>query len=154
MTKKIMGILTTLSMLLITTFLGSSLTSCEFYKADQQRSKDSIMTVSIVREIMNPQIESVDQALVIQSQKQTENDYNLIFRNMQPSTLRAVTSVLLNENHGATITQIVQEYLANQKVYDNLPDVNDDSKKLEKAAPGELTTPPAITDSATKDISI
>lgn len=114
------------SFALFVAILGlTALTSCGHESGNRKiKNSDSAFVVGIVDKYCHPEMSNVDEALMLQQQMLMEADYNYVFRNMPPRTLKAVVHVITHKNSTPTFTikDIAQEYLSSQKVYDNLPD--------------------------------
>jgi len=123
--KRIMAV----SFVLLAAILGlTALTSCGHESGNRNiKNSDSAFVVGIVDKYCHPEMSTVDEAVMLQRQMLMEADYNYVFRNMPTQTLKAVVHVMMHKNHGTptfTVKDIAQEYLSSQKVYDNLPDDN------------------------------
>lgn len=119
----------TVSFVLFAAILGvTALTSCNYESGHRNiKNSDSAFVVGIVDKYCHPEMSTVDEAVMLQRQMLMEADYNYVFRNMPTQTLKAVVHVMMHKNHGTptfTVKDIAQEYLSSQKVYDNLPDDN------------------------------
>lgn len=119
----------TVSFVLFAAILGlTALTSCDHESCNRKiKNSDSAFVVGIIDQYCHPEMSSVDEAIMLQRQMAMEADYEYVFRNMPPQTLKAVVHVMMHKNHGTptfTVKDIAQEYLSSQKVYDNLPDDN------------------------------
>lgn len=119
----------TVSFVLFAAILGlTALTSCDYESGNRKiKNSDSAFVVGIIDQYCHPEMSSVDEAIMLQRQMAMEADYEYVFRNMPPQTLKAVVHVMMHKNHGTptfTVKDIAQEYLSSQKVYDNLPDDN------------------------------
>nr|DAV74015.1 MAG TPA: Protein of unknown function (DUF3042) [Bacteriophage sp.] len=127
MGKWIKGFLTASFMLFVAALGLATLTSCNYESGNRKiKNSDSAFVVGIVDKYCHPEMSSVDEALMLQQQMLMEADYENVFRNMPPQTLKAVVHVMMHKNSTPTFTvkDIAQEYLSSQKVYDNLPDDN------------------------------
>ena len=125
MEKWIKGFLTASFMLFVATLGLTALTSCGHESGNRKiKNSDSAFVVGVIDKYCHPEMSNVDDALMLQQQILMEADYNYVFRNMPPRTLKAVVHVITHKNSTPTFTikDIAQEYLSSQKVYDNLPD--------------------------------
>lgn len=134
------------SFVLFVAVLGlTTLTSCSHESGNRKiKNSDSAFVVGIVDKYCHPEMSNVDEALMLQQQMLMEADYNYVFRNMPPRTLKAVVHVMTHKNSTPTFTikDIAQEYLSSQKVYDNLPDNEQESDVVSK--PKLLDEPDSI----------
>ena len=116
------------SFMLFAVALGLTiLTSCGHESGNRKiKNSDSAFVVGIIDKYCHPEMSTVDEALMLQQQMLMDADYEYVFRNMPPKTLKSVVSVMIHKNSTPTFTikDIAQEYLSSQKVYDNLPDDN------------------------------
>lgn len=127
MEKWIKGVLTASFMLFAVALGLTTLTSCGHESGNRKiKNSDSAFVVGIVDKYCHPEMSNVDEALMLQQQMLMDADYEYVFRNMPPKTLKSVVSVMIHKNSTPTFTvkDIAQEYLSSQKVYDNLPDDN------------------------------
>ena len=81
---------------------------------------DSSAILQLVDEAINPTVHSVKEAYYLRCATINAHENDSIFCNMPESTLKYVTTVLLNKEERVTKSSIVNEYLQNNKVYDNL----------------------------------
>lgn len=81
---------------------------------------DSNAILQLVDEAINPTVHSVKEAYYLRCATINAHENDSIFCNMPESTLKYVTTVLLNKEERVTKSSIVNEYLQNNKVYDNL----------------------------------
>ena len=127
MKKWIKGILMASFMLFAVALGLTILTSCGHESGNRKiKNSDSAFVVGIIDKYCHPEMSTVDEALMLQQQMLMDADYEYVFRNMPPKTLKSVVSVMIHKNSTPTFTikDIAQEYLSSQKVYDNLPDDN------------------------------
>lgn len=128
MGKWIKGFLAASFMLFVAALGLATLTSCNHESGNRKiKNSDSAFVVGIVDQYCHPEMSTVDEAVMLQRQMAMDADYEHVFINMPPQTLKAVVHVMTHKNHGTpkfTIKDIAQEYLSSQKVYDNLPDDN------------------------------
>lgn len=128
MEKWIKGFLAASFMLFAATLGLTALTSCGHESGNRKiKNSDSAFVVGIVDKYCHPEMSSVDEAVMLQQQMLMEDNYERVFMGMPTQTLKAVVHVMMNKNHGTptfTVKDIAQEYLSSQKVYDNLPDDN------------------------------
>ena len=128
MEKWIKGVLMASFMLFAVSLGLTTLTSCGHESGNRKiKNSDSAFVVGIVDKYCHPEMSTVDEALMLQQRMLMDADYEYVFRNMPPQTLKAVVHVMMHKNHGTptfTVKDIAQEYLSSQKVYDNLPDDN------------------------------
>lgn len=124
MEKWIKGIMTVATLLFVA-FLGYSLTSCNHVNGQQKlKHADSAFVVGLIQEYHNPKISNEDDAVLVQNQLLSEREYETLFVNLPQSTLKAIVHVLQRQSNSKavfTIKDVCQEYIANRKVYDNLP---------------------------------
>ena len=146
MEKWIKGVLIASFMLFAVALGLTTLTSCGHESGNRKiKNSDSAFVVGIVDKYCHPEISTVDEALMLQQQMLMDADYEYVFRNMPPRTLKAVVSVMMHKNSTPTFTvkDIAQEYLSSQKVYDNLPDDNKQDQNV-GAGPKLLEEPDSI----------
>ena len=128
MKKWIKGFLAASFMLFAATLGLTALTSCNHESGNRKiKNSDSAFVVGIVDKYCHPEMSSVDEAVMLQQQMLMEDNYERVFMGMPTQTLKAVVHVMMNKNHGTptfTVKDIAQEYLSSKRVYDNLPDDN------------------------------
>ena len=83
-------------------------------------STDSMITANVIAKMSNPEFKSVSEVIIFRDQLQENEQTDSIFMALPAGVLRDVTNVLLNKNGTATKLTIVNEYLDNQSVYNNL----------------------------------
>ena len=134
-------------MLFVAILGATALTSCNYESGHRNiKNSDSVFVVGIVDKYCHPEMSTVDEAVMLQRQMAMEADYEHVFINMPPQTLKAVVHVMMHKNHGTptfTVKDIAQEYLSSQRVYDNLPDDNQQDPDM-VANPKVLNEPDSV----------
>lgn len=83
-------------------------------------STDSMITANVIAKVSNPEFKSVSEVMIFRDQLQENEQTDSVFMALPAGILRDVTNVLLNKYGMATKLTIVNEYLDNQSVYNNL----------------------------------
>lgn len=100
---------------------------------------DSIKVAQIYEQLKSPVVYSIKDAQDLQDVMVHESTVDNLFMSIPPDIMRNVTNVLLNTEGYATKQSIVNEYRANDGIYNNLPpapDANEtnDSTKVDLSA--------------------
>lgn len=100
---------------------------------------DSIKVAQIYEQLKSPVVYSIKDAQDLQDVMVHESTVDNLFMSIPPDIVRNVTNVLLNKEGYATKQSIVNEYRANDAIYNNLapaPDANEtnDSTKVDLSA--------------------
>lgn len=88
-------------------------------------STDSIEQVQQLDYYFNPTFTNVDEVLKYKLRVEKADIDDSIIRHIPNETLINISTVLVNKNKQFTKSDIVDEYLKSQTVYDNLPSVKD-----------------------------
>lgn len=117
--KKILGVLA----VLVVAFLGTMiLINCDRKtRPSYNEGVDSVFVADYVKNVVNPTFTSVDEVINYRQNLCEDDEVTFEFLNIDPNILNTVASVLLKRNSTATKKQIVQEYKANEAIYNNLP---------------------------------
>lgn len=126
-----------------------TLTSCDKGKAMFTPTVESAQVKLCIDSIVNPAFTSATDAISLQNTLNANAYVDSIFMNLPEKTVRDVCSVLLKRRATVTKKDIVNEFVANRQIYENLPkngaptadkpDVNKQSETIAKIGPVELT---------------
>ena len=107
------------------------LTSCNHRKyADVYiESEDSVYNAKQIDDYFNPTFTTIDDVLKYRDKLSKRDFDDSIIRNMPNETLINVSTVLLNKSKIFTQSDIVDEYLRSNTIYDNLPKQSVDPPK-------------------------
>ena len=120
MTKWIKSVLTTL-LVMITVFMGISISSCTHKSGRMSRAqRDSVNVNAAIKQMSNPTVSSIEDAVNLQQDALSAYTEDSIFRSMSQTSLKSVVIVLLNKQTTVTRKDIIDEYRLNKNVYDNL----------------------------------
>lgn len=109
----------TLCALILIAICSIGIASCD-RKINPVDQGDSIWVAEQLSEFTNPTCTSVDEVLVTQDLMKEKDQNILLFKSMPQETLKDVATVLINRNGKTSLNEIVDEYVANNSVYDNL----------------------------------
>lgn len=135
-------------MSLIALVAAISFSSCDKFKTcscttDEYCFVDSDYVDSYVSERLDPTFSSLNDVLSYQGKVVDDYSTKEVFRQMPPDVLLNVANVLLRTNLNVTARDIVAEYLANKRIYDNLQLPNDSIKhptsRAEKSGQDTIT---------------
>lgn len=101
-----------------------TLTSCEklvSYPNNYDTAPDSVLIAQQVEAIANPVFETVKEVILYRYQADQGAKIDSIFGSLTDEQIRNVATVVINRDGCATKKSIVEEYRANNAVYDNLP---------------------------------
>lgn len=98
------------------------ITSCNERTRYLTPKGDSIRTAKLIDKIVNPVFTSVESLSAYQDIDIQEHKIGDIFRAMPKTTLQKVATVCINKTGKVSKKSLVNEYLANSSVYDNLSD--------------------------------
>lgn len=108
--------------LLFAAVLGVTLTSCEhFTNFEKRHFVDSTKVAEMITQKVTPAFSDLERITVYKQQRQVEYKTNSTFVAMSDQTLKSVVNVLLSRQTTVTVEQVVNEYLNNREIYDNLP---------------------------------
>lgn len=105
--------------------VGAGVNSCsegglgQFIKGPVATSEPTDIELS-VENVINPVLTSSVDAIAYQDVLNHKAKEDSVFRSMGQDTISKVMSVLLKKNGGATVCDIVEAYLANREIYDNV----------------------------------
>lgn len=134
-------------MSLLTLIMMTIISSCDRFGWKDRiydTSPDSSFVVQTVKATINPHFTSYLEVKEYQTRSIELFSMDETFRNIPEETLRNITSVCLKKDTYITKQDIVNEYLSNRGVYDNLPppivqesakeivQSNDESKAIDK----------------------
>lgn len=151
--KKRLFIFMGLLVAMMTTIFTSCKNACGSPSAEEWTKEDSAVVKSLISEATTPMFVNCDEVLTYQTFVLNEEEEKVIFLSMKPKTLEQVTTVVLSKqsDEAITISDIVEEYLHGQDIYDRLNTddaVNTDnnitptSDGLSSAKPDTVTTIP------------
>lgn len=89
------------------------------------QNNDSIEQVKQLNYYFNPTFTNVDEVLKYKLRVEKADIDDSIIRHIPNETLINISTVLVNKNKQFTKSDIVDEYLKSQTVYDNLPSTKD-----------------------------
>lgn len=122
MKKLILALLAAVSILVVVAYL---LTSCD---NRHQRTKvnytDSLVTVKLIKQSIDPEFKTIEEVSSYRFDLEKKNAYDSIFTHIPLSVLRDVSNVCLNKYGKTSKEGIVQEYISNREIYDNLRKLN------------------------------
>ena len=93
----------------------------------QSTSVDSVVVAEQIEGIVNPQFDNVSAVLTYKDELSTNEYEDSVFRQMNPTMLYNIATVVINRDKIATKTSIVKEYENGKQIYDGLPKVVPDS---------------------------
>lgn len=98
-------------------------------KRDASRKiyNDSVKIANQIEGIVNPQFDNVSAVLTYKDELSTNEYEDSVFRQMNPTMLYNIATVVINRDKIATKTSIVKEYENGKQIYDGLPKVVPDS---------------------------
>ena len=103
---------------------GCTLTSCDrlvSYPDNYDKASDSVLVAQQVEAIANPVFETVKEVILYRYQADQGATIDSIFSALTDEQVKNVSTVVINRDGCATKKSIVEEYRANNTVYDNLP---------------------------------
>lgn len=101
-----------------------TLTSCDrlvSYPDNYDKASDSVLVAQQVEAIANPVFETVKEVILYRYQADQGAKIDSIFSALTDEQVKNVSTVVINRDGCATKKAIVEEYRANNTVYDNLP---------------------------------
>ena len=111
----------------------------------QSASVDSVVVAEQIEGIVNPQFDNVSAVLTYKDELSTSEYEDSVFRQMSPTMVFNIATVVINRDGFATKTSIVKEYEHGKQIYDGLP----------RNIPDSLTHPNQISSEiSTKDTMI
>lgn len=114
-----------LSLMLVAAMGIILLGSCEHLgiksPGDNYDTSDSAMVAEYVTSVVNPTMLDVTEALSLKNRMLEQQATDSAFLSLSDNTIRNVITVLLKKNTVIRKKDIVEAYLANKSIYDNLP---------------------------------
>lgn len=101
--------------------LGMNLNILPSPPQDNFDEGDSIKIAEIVEQMYSPKMYHVNDVVDLQRQMMLETTTDEVFLSLPSDVLSNITSVLLQTEGYATKEMIVEEYRANDRIYNNLP---------------------------------
>lgn len=87
-----------------------------------------------VENYLNPSMTSPVDVVVVKNNMCTEKEIDSIFCQLSDKTLTDISSVLLKKSPSVTKADVVHEYQANRRIYDNLPSDKPDSTSTKESS--------------------
>ena len=87
-----------------------------------------------VENYLNPSMTSPVDVVVVKNNMCTEKEIDSIFCQLSDKTLTDISSVLLKKSPFVTKADVVHEYQANRRIYDNLPSDKPDSTSTKESS--------------------
>lgn len=82
---------------------------------------DSTIVAEQIEGIVNPQFDNVSAVLTYKDELSTSEYEDSVFRQMSPTMVFNIATVVINRDGFATKTSIVKEYEHGKQIYDGLP---------------------------------
>lgn len=149
--KKKLLIFMWLLVTMITTIFTSCGNTCSKFSDTEWTKKDSDVVKSIVNDVTVTKFTSYDEILTYQTYLLDNEEEKVIFLSMKPETLKHVATVVFSKQNlnEITISDIIQEYLRGQDIYDRL-NINNTTDISDNLTPiQEITTTPGVTSDTT-----
>lgn len=111
------------------------LTSCDrlvSYPDNYDKASDSVLVAQQVEAIANPVFETVKEVILYRYQADQGAKIDSIFSALTDEQVKNVSTVVINRDGCATKKAIVEEYRANNTVYDNLPTASQSANVSQK----------------------
>lgn len=112
-----------------------TLTSCDklvSYPDNYDTANDSVLVAQQVEAIANPVFETVKEVILYRYQADQGAKIDSIFSALTDEQVKNVSTVVINRDGCATKKSIVEEYRANNTVYDNLPTASQSANVSQK----------------------
>lgn len=112
-----------------------TLTSCDrlvSYPDNYDKASDSVLVAQQVEAIANPVFETVKEVILYRYQADQGATIDSIFSALTDEQVKNVSTVVINRDGCATKKAIVEEYRANNTVYDNLPTASQSANVSQK----------------------
>lgn len=90
-------------------------------------SNDSVKVAEQIEGIVNPKFDNVSAVLTYKDELSTSEYEDSVFRQMNPTMLYNIATVVINRDKIATKESIVKEYENGKQIYDGLPKAVPDS---------------------------
>lgn len=101
---------------------------------------DSTIVAEQIEGIVNPQFDNVSAVLTYKDELSTSEYEDSVFRQMSPTMVFNIATVVINRDGFATKTSIVKEYEHGKQIYDGLPQNIPDSLTHPKQISSEISS--------------
>ena len=101
---------------------------------------DSVKIANQIEGIVNPQFDNVSAVLTYKDELSTSEYEDSVFRQMSPTMVFNIATVVINRDGFATKTSIVKEYEHGKQIYDGLPRNIPDSLTHPNQLSSEIST--------------
>lgn len=135
--------------LLLTVTLFASCDKLKFSGEEEIDPLDTAAMATCVDAVVNPTFASTAEVIDYQTEFIHQYQVDEIFRSLPQQKLLQVATVVINQQFCCSKRDIVEEYIRNRAVYDNLPEVESTVSTQLQALPSSSSTD---TDTGDKDL--